>query len=179
MGVLKISQVLFFLHSKYNCTFFPISNIALNSYFTYQYLSIFIIGGETSTSSPTEAPTGPEVCFDVTTNTTSWGNEIEWAIGCSDGSCRPCTSVPPNGAPYGNYETYTQECCLPQDQETFVVTCTDSYGDGWHGGFLEISGNQYCSQFSTGTEWIESMPNDQFVPEPGKYIYNESVVVEN
>ena len=55
------------------------------------------------------------------------------------------------------------------------MTCTDSYGDGWHGGYLEISGNQYCSQFSTGTEWIESMPNDQFVSEPGKSISNESV----
>ena len=58
------------------------------------------------------------------------------------------------------------------------MTCTDSYGDGWHGGYLEISGNQYCSQFSTGTEWIESMPNDQFVPEPGKYISNDYVVAK-
>ena len=58
------------------------------------------------------------------------------------------------------------------------MTCTDSYGDGWHGGYLEISGNQYCSQFSTGTEWIESMPNNQFVPEPGKSISNKYVVAK-
>ena len=30
------------------------------------------------------------------------------------------------------------------------VTCDDSYGDGWHGGYIEIDGNKYCDDFTTG-----------------------------
>ena len=28
----------------------------------------------------------------------------------------------------------------------------DSYGDGWHGGYLEIEGTQYCDTFLSGAE---------------------------
>ena len=28
----------------------------------------------------------------------------------------------------------------------------DSYGDGWHGGYLEINGQKYCEDFTTGSE---------------------------
>ena len=33
---------------------------------------------------------------------------------------------------------------------TYTIYCIDSYGDGWHGGFIEILGNNYCTGFSTG-----------------------------
>ena len=130
------------------------------------------------TEGPTQDPTTPEVCFNVSTFTKSWGNEMEWTIGCSDGSCRPCGSIPPEGSSYVGHAEYTQECCLPEDQESFMVTCTDTWGDGWHGGHLEIGGNKYCEQFLTGTEWIESMPNDFVTTEPGLYKYHKPNLIK-
>ena len=112
------------------------------------------------TIAPTEAP-APEVCFDVKTVTKKWGNEISWEIGCKDSACRECES----NLDFGNNEEYTQECCLPRDQEEFVINCKDSWGDGWHGGYLEINENKYCADFSTGKEQQEQMPNE--APEPG------------
>ena len=67
---------------------------------------------------------------------------------------------------------------MPEDQESFMVTCTDTWGDGWHGGYLEIGGNNYCEQFLTGTEWIESMPNDFVTTEPGLYKYHKPNLIK-
>ena len=30
------------------------------------------------------------------------------------------------------------------------MDCKCSYGDGWHGGYLEINGVRYCDDFSSG-----------------------------
>ena len=104
---------------------------------------------------PTEPP-GPEVCFDVMTVSKAWGNEISWTIGCKDSACRECAS----NLDFGNDQEYTQECCLPEDQEEFIINCKDTYGDGWHGGYLEINGNQYCDDFLSGHDQQEQMPNE-------------------
>ena len=61
---------------------------------------------------------------------------------------------------YGNYEEYTRKCCLPEDEEQFRIICKDTYGDGWHGGYLEINGIQYCDDFLSGTEQQEQMANE-------------------
>ena len=42
-----------------------------------------------------------------------------------------------------------QRLCLLKPG-TFTIYCKDSYGDGWHGGYIEILGNNYCTGFSTG-----------------------------
>ena len=95
--------------------------------------------------------------------TKAWGNEIEWIIGCKGGStvCRECGS----DLGYGNNQEYTQQCCMPEDQEEFLITCKDSYGDGWHGGYLEINEETYCGDFSSGTELQDTMKNES--PTPG------------
>ena len=54
---------------------------------------------------------------------------------------------------------------MPQDETEFIVTCKDEWGDGWHGGFLEINGNTYCGDFVSGSEYQKTMPND--APAPG------------
>jgi len=36
--------------------------------------------------------------------------------------------------------------------QTFTLTCFDSYGDGWHGGFITINGVNYCGDFFSGSE---------------------------
>ena len=30
------------------------------------------------------------------------------------------------------------------------MQCIDSYGDGWHGGYIEVLGNKYCAGFTSG-----------------------------
>ena len=32
----------------------------------------------------------------------------------------------------------------------YVVTCKDSYGDGWHGSYLAVNGQKYCEYFNSG-----------------------------
>ena len=83
------------------------------------------------------------------------GYENSWNIG-------DCSSE----QQYGNNQEYTQECCLregknqwfplyiktilifPASSEELMVTCYCSYGDGWHGGYLEINGQRYFNSFA-------------------------------
>ena len=53
-----------------------------------------------------------------------------------------------NGQEYGNRNTYTEECC--QLAGDYQLVCKDSYGDGWHGGYIEILGVKYCQGFLDG-----------------------------
>ena len=88
--------------------------------------------------------------------TIEYANEIGWSIGCN--SPKDCHVCKGNGN-YGNNKEYVQECCIPQNSfedlvginEEFVATCLDTYGDGWHGAYLEIDGNRYCDQFTDGS----------------------------
>jgi len=78
-------------------------------------------------------------CFDVKLTTKRYGSEISWSLGSCQG----------NGG-YGNYGEYTEQCCLePGD---YNLECKDSYGDGWHGGYIEVNGEKYCESFSSGSE---------------------------
>ena len=78
-----------------------------------------------------------EVCMSIKVVTKSWGRENSWTFG----SCSSSRT-------YSSKRTYTEKCCLfPGDQ---TLTCKDSYGDGWHGGYIEIEGKQYCKNFRKG-----------------------------
>ena len=48
---------------------------------------------------------------------------------------------------------------MPEDKEEFTIYCVDAYGDGWHGGYLEINGEQYCANFTNGDEFSDVLPN--------------------
>ena len=94
----------------------------------------------------------------MTTVTKDWGHEIEWNIGgATHASCE-------NEQSYENDQEYTQQCCLPANATEFPITCKDTYGDGWHGGYLEINGETYCEDFSDGDEFADTLPNE--TPEP-------------
>ena len=98
-------------------------------------------------------------CFNVKLTTKTYANEIEWSIGCkSPEGCLECESR----QGYENEQTYTKKCCFPVDDKTedFVISCKDTYGDGWHGGYLEINGKNYCDQFSTGLIHQQDLKND-------------------
>ena len=102
-----------------------------------------------------------DLCFDVKTVTQTWGNEITWNI---EGSCDSKDG-------YENYKEDTQQCCV-KAHDKFVITCKDSYGDGWHGGYLVINGKKYCEDFSTGKEFLDELSADDLdgSDEPGLII---------
>ena len=83
-----------------------------------------------------------DVCTPIKLVTKRWGNEISWTFG-------DCSS----SQEYGNHNIYTEECC--QKAGSYPITCKDSYGDGWHGGYLEIEGTKYCKDFTAGGERTE------------------------
>ena len=53
-----------------------------------------------------------------------------------------------------------QECCLLPGE--YTLTCKDSYGDGWHGGFMTIEGQNYCEGFTSGKEELHDVIIDPF-----------------
>ena len=76
-------------------------------------------------------------CVDVKITTKAWGYENSWSLGSCVSSQR-----------YTNHGLFTQRCCASAGDHT--LSCKDSYGDGWHGGFLEIGGKRYCEDFRSG-----------------------------
>ena len=77
--------------------------------------------------------------MNITLVTKAWGRENSWTFGSCSSSQR-----------YANEKEYIEKCCLfPGDH---ILTCKDSYGDGWHGGYIEIQGERYCEDFKSGRE---------------------------
>ena len=77
--------------------------------------------------------------MDIKIVTKRWGSENSWTFG----SCSSAQA-------YNNRETYTEQCC--QEAGDYELVCKDSYGDGWHTGYLEIGGTKYCDTFQSGHE---------------------------
>ena len=81
-------------------------------------------------------------CQQLTIKTTpkGLGNENSWTIG----SCS-------NEEEFENYWTVSQTCCIqPSPTGSYNLECKDTYGDGWHGGYLEINGETFCEDFTSG-----------------------------
>ena len=78
-------------------------------------------------------------CTTITIRTERWGNENSYAIGTCASKQR-----------YSNGRNYQEECCLAPGK--YTLDCKDSYGDGWHGGYLEINGDKYCDGFRSGSK---------------------------
>jgi len=74
---------------------------------------------------------------DVNIYTRTWAYEIDWFLS------QHCQNHNNN---YLNYRPYYHHCCVPD--RDLQLTCTDSYGDGWHGAKLTINGKQFCHQMS-------------------------------
>jgi len=106
----------------------------------------------TTTSGPN--PPGDDVCTNIKIVTQNWGNENSWTFG----SCSSAQT-------YGNNQEYTVECCQPAG--SYNLTCLCSFGDGWHGGYMQIgdSDEKYCEDFESGdSKVIEDVA--QGMPEP-------------
>ena len=80
-----------------------------------------------------------ETCATIKVVTSSWGYENSYAIGT-------CVSQ----GVYSNNNNYEEECCLAPG--SYAMDCKCSFGDGWHGGYVEINGVKYCDDFTSGHE---------------------------
>ena len=90
-------------------------------------------------------------CYTVKVVTKDYGYENTWKLG----SCNFETNDYDYYQDHETYELTREECCLTPGQYELVCKC--SYGDGWHGGYLEIAGKKYCEQFNDGTEKKETV----------------------
>ena len=82
---------------------------------------------------------------DIKVVTKKWGNENSWIFG----NCA-------NSQTYKSKQIYTEKCC--QLECEYELICKDSFGDGWHGGYLEIDGTKYCTDFKQGSEQATEAP---------------------
>ena len=73
--------------------------------------------------------------------TEEYGNEVSWNLGSE------CSSDPPEQ--HGSYAYYTKICTVFKGDHQ--LTCEDTFGDGWSGGFLIIENRIYCHDFLGGT----------------------------
>ena len=80
-----------------------------------------------------------ETCATIKVRTSSWGSENSYAIGT-------CVSQ----EVYSSNSDYEEECCL--EPGSYALDCKCSFGDGWHGGYVEINGVKYCDDFNYGHE---------------------------
>ena len=89
--------------------------------------------------------------MNVKIRTKKYGEENSWIFG----SCS-------NNEAYQSDQRYTEICC--QEKGYYNVVCKDSYGDGWHGGYVEIGDVRYCDDFVDGFEDVHeiSMQGEEF-----------------
>ena len=69
-----------------------------------------------------------------------YASEMSWSFASSSWSC--------SGSRYTTTGVHTKTCNLLVGD--YRMQCIDSYGDGWHGGYIEVLGNKYCSGFTSG-----------------------------
>ena len=79
----------------------------------------------------TPPPTGECAVDTVTMTTATWGNEVTWTLVDAGGNTA-C-----GGGPYPDNTVNTEACCVIADHP-YTLNCIDSYGDGWHGGYMTI-----------------------------------------
>ena len=88
---------------------------------------------------------------DVVMHCGGWAGEVRWRALNSAGS-EICKSVPyPRSR-----QQYPSHCELPVG-ETITFECTDTYGDGWNGGFLMVGDIPVCKGFRSGRQKIEEI----------------------
>jgi len=99
------------------------------------------------TASPVENTCSSGNLHTLVLHTQVYGIEITWdLVGVEN-----CDSH--TNAPYGDYNTYSTDCCVSDG--SYELICEDTYGDGWHGAFLMIDGNKYCEQFLQGSSMTD------------------------
>ncbi|KAK3285709.1 hypothetical protein CYMTET_6699 [Cymbomonas tetramitiformis] len=88
-------------------------------------------------------------------------SEVSWYIDdmCNDGTIY-------NNTFSEDGRTFNKQCCLTLGN--ISVTCWDSYGDGWHGGYLSSSSidGSICQDFTSGSSKVETYALTLSAPSP-------------
>jgi hypothetical protein len=79
--------------------------------------------------------------------TKSFGSEVSWVIWSEDFYVDG--SVICEGSGYESNSNTTAPDCDLVEGERYYINCTDSYGDGWHGGYLQVGADQVCGDNSS------------------------------
>lgn len=79
----------------------------------------------------------------------NWGYETE----CQIDGATVWGSGPPGSSWVNSYAVTTFSVCLTEGTHTLALS--DSYGDGWHGGYVTILGVRYGEDFSSGHGPVE------------------------
>lgn len=77
--------------------------------------------------------------------TTTYAYEESWNFDSS--TQKADCSGPAGGATYVDNSVNPQDCCL--DPGDYILTCKDSFSDGWEGATLDIDGKTVCSLVRT------------------------------
>ena len=83
--------------------------------------------------------------------TKSWGNEIRFEIVDSSGD-KVC-----QGGPFPSRKNDIVTDCEIQGSG-MTLKCIDTFGDGWHGGFITIGGEKFCEDFKRGHLKVVEIP---------------------
>ena len=75
-------------------------------------------------------------------NVLTWGNEISYKITNGNGAT-VCS-----GGPFAWHDEHALDCNL--EEGSYNLECIDSYGDGWHGGYITIDNKEFCRDFRSG-----------------------------
>merc|ERR1712046_462687 len=89
---------------------------------------------------------------DITLQASDWGGEISWQIADATGAV--ACSAP--GGTYSSDTFYDIESCFLVGGTEYTLTCTDTFGDGWHGGYITVEGTDYCGDFVSGATQVET-----------------------
>ena len=83
--------------------------------------------------------------MNVILTTKEYGYEISWALMEKENCKIVCSSQPPGS--YPSHSTITESCGFLKTGTEYKLRCTDSFTDGWNGGYLTIQGVRYCDNF--------------------------------
>ena len=100
----------------------------------------------------------------MTLETRTWGNEVSWELLEGSTNLVKCRSNPVGSYGWHNTYVHPEKCNLCSDTE-YKIHCKDSYGDGWHGGFLTIDGKSYCNDFCSQSCYGEGLYAPEGIPQ--------------
>jgi len=106
-------------------------------------------------SPPPSPPLPPMVPGSITTvvmTTVTWASEISWEIASGSNSvvCQSEASVT-----YTDFGYFEESC--PLVPGSYTLTCRDSWGDGWHGGFVTVNNVGYCGDSVSFSEQVQQL----------------------
>ena len=86
------------------------------------------------------------VLVDVFITTMSYGFEISWSLVKTDADGNKIVAC--SGGHYPSNQKQIKKECELEKMVDYELICEDEWGDGWNGGFIEIAGLKYCSNFN-------------------------------